>query len=84
MILGSKAEWVALSEAVKGVMFMNQVLGSINWSVKLPVMVRVKNVGAIFMAHNISSTSHTKQIDIRCKCVNEYVDDGGLTITVKQ
>ena len=43
--------------------------------VKLPVMVRVDIIGAIFMASNITTMSHTKHIDIRYKYVNEYVED---------
>ena len=38
-------------------------------------MVRVDNMGAIFMASNITTTSHTKHVDIRYKYVNKYVED---------
>ena len=38
-------------------------------------MVRFENVGAIFMASDITTTSCTKCMDIRYKYVNEYVDD---------
>ena len=37
-------EYIALSEAVKEVMFVVQLLGSMNISVKYPVMVRVDNI----------------------------------------
>ena len=43
-------------------------------------MVRVDNVGAIFMASNITTTCHTKHVDIRYKYVNEYVEDGVVKI----
>ena len=45
-------------------------------SFKLPVMVRLDNVGAIFMASNITTTSCIKHMDIRWKYVNQYVNDG--------
>ena len=45
-----------------------------------PFIVRVDNVGAIFMASNIITMPHTKQVDIRYKYVNEYVDDGVIKI----
>ena len=48
--------------------------------VKYPVMVRVDNIGAIFMANNIMTTSHTKHMDTRYKYVNEYVEDGIVKI----
>ena len=45
-------------------------------SVKLPAMERVDNIGAIFTASNITTTSHIKHVNIRYKYVNEYVEDG--------
>eukprot|EP00956_Cyclotella_meneghiniana_P000877 scaffold1009_cov67-Cyclotella_meneghiniana.AAC.1 len=72
----SEAEWVALSEAVKEIMFVLQLLESMKIKVKLPVTVRVDNVGAIFMSKNISTSNRTKHVDIRTKYVNEYVEDG--------
>ena len=39
------------------------------------------NIGAIFMASNISTTYHTKHVDIRYKYVNEYVEDGVVQMT---
>ena len=72
----SDAERVALSEAVKEVIFVIQLLGEMKISVMIPVMVRVGNVGAIFMASNVTTISCTKHVDIRCKHVNENVEDG--------
>ena len=40
-------------------MFMIQLLGSMDFVVEYPVMVRVHNVGAIFMSKNITSKCHT-------------------------
>ena len=70
----SDAEHVALSEAVKEVMFVTQLLGSMKTSVKYSVMVRVDNINATFMASNITTKCGTKHIDIRYKYVNEYVE----------
>ena len=71
----SEAKWEALSEAVNEEMLVTQLLGSIKVSVKLPVTMRVDNVGAIFMASNVTTMSHTKHVDIRYKYVNDYVED---------
>ena len=49
--------------------------GSMKISVKLPVMVSFDNVGAIFMASNVTTASCMKHIDIKYKHVNEYVED---------
>ena len=65
-----------MSETVKEFMFVLQLLESMKSQVKLPITVRVDNVGAIFMANNVSTTSHTKHTDIHTKYVNEVVEDG--------
>ena len=65
----TEAEWVALSEAIKEVIFLINLLGSMRINVQLPVIVRVDNVGAIFMSENLTTTSRTKHIDIRSKYV---------------
>ena len=41
----SEAEYVALSEAAKEVKFIYQVLISLNFMVKLPIIVNVDNLG---------------------------------------
>ena len=71
---------VALSVAAKEVMFLTQLLGSMKMSVKLPVMVRVDNVGALFIASNITTTAHVNHFDIRYNYVNESVEDGVVKI----
>ena len=71
MLLSSEAKWVALLKAVKEVMFVIQLLGSMKLAIKIPVIVRVDNVGAIFMASNISTASCTKDFDIKYNYVTE-------------
>ena len=66
--------------AVKEVMFMVQLLESMQIVVKYPVMVRVDNVGAILIASNIMTISHMKHVDIWYKYVNKYVEDGIIKI----
>ena len=61
-------------------MFVVQPLGSMKILVKYPVMVKVDNVAAIVMASNITTTCHTKHVDIRYKFVNEYFEDGVVKI----
>ena len=75
-LFSSEAEYIALSEAVKEVLFVAQLFESMQISIKYTVMVKVDNVGTIFMAINIMITSHTKHLDIWYKYVNEYVEDG--------
>jgi hypothetical protein len=46
--------------------------------VKLPVICRVDNVGAIFMAENINTTSRSKHVDLKLRWLNELVVDEKL------
>ena len=76
----SEAELVALSEAAKEVKFIYQVMGSMNLRVKLPIICRVDNVGAIFMAENTSTSPRTKHLDLRYRFITEFIEDGFIKI----
>ena len=43
--------------------------------VELPIVVKVDNIGAIFMAENISVSPKTKHVDIRYRFVNDTVGE---------
>ena len=74
-LCSSEVKYITLSEAVKEVMFIVQLLESMQIAVKYPVMVRVDNVGAIFVTSNVTTTCHAKHVDIWYKYVNEHVED---------
>jgi len=76
----SEAEYYALSEAVKEIRFIYQLLKEMGFEVVLPITVRVDNIGAIFMAENMQVSQRTKHIDTRLRFVNQYVDDGFIKI----
>ena len=69
-----------MSEAVKEIRFIYQLLAEIGIEVELPIIVRVDNIGAIFMSENIQVSQRTKHVDIRLRFVNQYVDDGFIKI----
>ena len=48
----TEAEYVAVSEVVKEIKFLYQLLRSMEIKVPLPIIIRVDNVGAIWLAHN--------------------------------
>ncbi len=76
----SEAEYVAMSEAAKEIQFVTQLLQSLGIKVKTPIIVRVDNIGAIFMGENINTSQKTKHVDIRYKFVNEFVMDKFIKI----
>ena len=76
----SEAEYYALSEAAKEVKFIAQTAISMGLKVQLPIVVRVDNIGAIFMAENITATSRTRHVDLRYRFIKQFQDDGFLRI----
>ena len=76
----TEAEYVALSEAAKDIKFISQALESLGMKVKYPIIVKVDNVGAIFMSENITATNRTRHIDTRYHFVYELVEDGVILI----
>ena len=80
----SESEYVALSEAAKELKFIWMLLKSIILEFKLPITVRVDNVGAIFMPGNVTTSNRTKRVDTRYRFVNKFVEEGfGEIIFVK-
>ena len=71
----AEAEWIALSEAIREILFAIHVLEGMKIAVKKPVIVRVDNMGAIFMAKNTTATKRTKHIDIKAHFVHEHVNE---------
>ena len=53
---------------------------SMGIELKLPIVIRVDNIGAIFMSENTLTSGHTKHVDVRYHSVNEMVLDGFLKI----
>ena len=71
----SEAKFIAISDAVKEILFVLQILSSVGIEVKKPVLVHLDNMGAIFMSENNSSGVRTRHIDTRYHFVGELVDE---------
>jgi hypothetical protein len=65
---------------VKEIRFIYYLLSGMGVQVKLPIVVRCDNVGAIFMAENSSSGVRTRHIDTRYHFVREHVVDEFIKI----
>ena len=76
----AEAEYMALSEVVKELKFIVQLLQTMNIEVELPIIVHVDNVGAIWLFNNRTTSDRTKHIDIRTSFVKEYQEDGKIII----
>ena len=67
-----EAEYMALSEVVKELKFIVELLQTMNIEVELPITVYVGNVGATWLSNNRTNSDRTKHIDIRTAYVKEY------------
>ena len=76
----TEAEYVAMSEVVAEIMFCKQIIEFLDVKVTYPIIVRVDNVGAIFLSNNASLSQRTKHIDVRYHFVREFVEDGVIKI----
>ena len=76
----SEAEVYALSEAAKEIAFVYQLLMTMGIETQLPIVCRVDNMGAIFMAENVNTGNKSKHIDLRTKYVTEFCESGFIKI----
>ena len=76
----TEAEYFAASEVAKEVIYTKQLVESMGFKIKLPIVIRVDNVGAIYIANNHTMSQRTKHIDICAHFVQEFIADGILKI----
>jgi hypothetical protein len=76
----TEAEYFALSEVAKEVIFVKQLVASMGITIAFPIIIKVDNVGAIYLANNHTTSQRTKHIDIRQHFVREYIEDGILKV----
>ena len=70
VLSATEAEYMALSEVVKELKFIVQLVQTMNVNVELPITVHVDNVGAIWLSNNKTTSDRTKLLDIRNSFVN--------------
>ena len=74
------AEYVALSDMMKEVLYVNMVCSFMTFNVLLPITIFCDNMGVIFLSNNLES-KRTKYLDVRYHFIREYVDDGTVKVT---
>jgi hypothetical protein len=76
----TKAEYVAVSEVCREILFIAQVMEFLGVTVIRPIVIHVDNIGAIYLANSNTTSQRTKHVDIRYHFVKEYVEDGTVKI----
>ena len=75
-----EAEWHALSETVKEVIFVIHLLEAMFIKVEYPIKVMVDNIGSVFMSKNVTTSGRTKHVDARTKFVREFQENGVIKV----
>ena len=76
----AESEYYTLCEAAKMIKFVVQLLMTMGIPVRLPVICRVDNKAAIFMAENATTTQRMRHIDIKHRFIVQMVTDGLIKI----
>jgi hypothetical protein len=76
----TEAEYVAMCSCAIEMMFIKQVVESIKFQVKLPMILFADNTGAIDLAKNYSTSGRTKHIDVRHHYLRELISDGLIKV----
>ena len=75
----SEAEYVAISEMCKEIIFVWNILKFLDIHISLPIIIMCDNVGEIFLSNN-NENKRLKHIDVRVHFVREYVVNGIIMI----
>ena len=76
----TEPEYVVISEVVKEIKFIYQLLESMDVKVPLHIKVRVENIGAIWLANNSGVSERTKHVDTRAHFVEHTLINEVVTI----
>jgi hypothetical protein len=76
----TEAEYVAISEAIKELKFIYYLLSDLHIKVNLPIVVKMDNIGAIFMSENALTDFRTWHVDTHYHFVREFIKDGFIKI----
>jgi hypothetical protein len=72
----TEAEYYAISECAKELIFLKHVIESMGIQIKLPILIKTDSVGAIYLSNNYTTSQRTKHIDVRVHFVCQYIEDG--------
>ena len=65
----TESEYIVMSDVVREIMYARNILYSLGITVGLPIVVKVDNLGAIYVANNAGISVRIKNVDIHCHFV---------------
>ena len=69
-----------MTTTVTDMLFIKQVVESLGETVKMPMTVYCNNIGAIHLANQKTTCSHTKHIDVRYHFIRNLIQEGILKV----
>jgi hypothetical protein len=76
----TEAELVAATECAQDMLFIKQVLESMELQVELPMILEVDNKGAFDLANNWSAGGRTRHVATRVTFLRELKEEGILVV----
>ena len=76
----TEAEYMALCDCAKQVVWIRLLLEELKLPVKIPVPIYVDNQAAIFNASNPTQERRTKHMDVRYHKIREFVEEGKVDL----
>ena len=84
MLSSTEAEYSVLSEAVKEIKFIIQLMSTMNMNVEVPITINVDKVGPIWLSNNRTTSERTKHVCIRTAFVKEYQEEEKILTIFKK
>ena len=78
------AEYYALAEVTKEIMYLKQLLETLGLTVKTPILIYEDNQQAIDIANNLMIKSRTKHIDIKLHFIQELIENKTISLVYRR
>ncbi|GAA5990581.1 hypothetical protein JCM11641_007793, partial [Rhodosporidiobolus odoratus] len=79
-ISSTEAEYIALSEAAREMLWLRQLLRELGFDTTTPLLIRGDNSGSLLLANHPTSHSRTKHIAVHYHFTRELVEEGKIVL----
>ena len=80
VISTAESEYIALSDVVREIKFIIQLMSTMNLRVERPITIYIDNGDAIWLPNNRTTTARMKHVHIRTVFVKENLEERNILI----
>ena len=80
VLFTTETEYIALTEVVKEIKFIIQLMSTMNVNVEVPITIYVDNLDAIWLSNNRTTSERTRHVHIMTAFVKEYQEEGKIFV----